>query len=134
MAHVQKYGNMSPNQHFPHAIQAPSHSQTLHHVANDPLSHHLLGKKKKKKHSCLESSPCPPKRGHGGRELEGTCVCPGLLTQPVSSLLPVLCSSPLPSSPGTAPKLPLSQTPCSGLISPSRGRYGQPSIPSLLFF
>ena len=44
MALVQKYGNMSPNQHFPRAIQAPSNNQTLHHVANDPLSHHLLGK------------------------------------------------------------------------------------------
>ena len=38
---------MSPNQHFPHAIQAPSHSQILHQVANDPLTPHLLGKKKK---------------------------------------------------------------------------------------
>ena len=100
---MQKYGNMSPNQHFPHAIQAPSHSQTLHQVANDPLSHHLLGKKKKKKkkHHCLESSPCPPKRGHRGRELEGPCVCPGWLSQPDSSLLPVQRSSPRPSSPGS---------------------------------
>ena len=57
MARVQKYGNMSPNQHFPHAIQVPSHSQTLHHVANDPLSHHLLGKKTKTKNTVVWSPP-----------------------------------------------------------------------------
>ena len=61
-------------------------------------------------HSCLESSPRAPKRGHGGRELEGTCVCPGLLSQPDSSLLLVQCSSPLPSSPG-------SHAPSAGLAS-----------------
>ena len=49
----------------------------------------------------MESSPCLPKRGHGGREPEGPCVCPGWLSQPDSSLLPVLRSSPRLSSPGS---------------------------------
>lgn len=79
-------------------------------------------------------SPGPPSTG---LETSSEQACstlrplPALLT-PSSQSLPA--QRPLPSSPGTAPKLPLSQTPCSGLISPSRGRYGQPSIPSLLFF
>lgn len=76
---------------------------TLFHIT-------FLVKKKKNKNRCLESSPRPPKRGHGERELEGTCVCPGLLSQPDSSLLLVQCFSPLPSTPG-------SHAPSAGLAS-----------------
>ena len=104
MAHVQKYGNMSPNQHFPHAIQAPSHSQTLHHVANDPLSHHLLGKKKKNKTQLFGVIPLPTQkrswRKRAGRNVRLPRVADsaGLLPAPSPVLLspPVFSREPHP--------------------------------------
>lgn len=69
--HICRDLEASPQISISHMPTRCYHSHTHHPIVNDPLAHHLLGLKKMKR-SYLESSPCPPRKDHGGNEGDGT--------------------------------------------------------------